>query len=585
VRTASHIRERFIKANGVHYTPQALASFLADVTVRQSVFPADRTIAVLDPACGDGCLLRAVANSVNAKVRKQLQLIGYETDPYAAASAEANLNDLGVAGTDIRTGDFLESVISSRGNVSLGPLFAASGTTAEQFDIVISNPPYVRTQVLGAKRSQQLADFFELGGRIDLYHAFIKAISLVLRPEGVLGLLTSNRFMLIQSGASVRGLFRRVFDLRDLYDLGDTKLFDAAVLPAILVAKRRASASNATQCPFTRVYEIRNGNAKTQLAHVWSSVLEALKQSELGVIRTAEGNFQIERGELACGHDYRAPWSLSTPNIEAWLASVHAKRACCFGDIAQVRVGIKTTADAVFIRDDWDSLPEGIRPESELLRPLITHHVAARWLNDINLEHRKMVLYPHEEGRDGSKRPVNLAKYPRSRAYLEQHRQRLEERKYVIEAGRQWYELWVPQQPKDWSRAKVVYPDISEHPRFFLDTTGAVVNGDCYWITLNDGVFQEWLYLVLAVANSTFITTYYDTVFHNKLYAGRRRFMTQYVRQFPLPEINTPEARRIIEILSDAAASRSDTVIDCNAEENLDNLVWSSFGLRKEVVR
>ena len=53
--------------------------------------------------------------------------------------------------------------------------------------------------------------------------------------------------------------------------------------------------------------------------------------------------------------------------------------------------------------------------------------------------------------------------------------------------------------------------------------------------------------LMAAVANSTFITRYYDIVFHNKLYAGRRRFMAQYVSQFPLPDLHAPISREIVK--------------------------------------
>ena len=72
-----------------------------------------------------------------------------------------------------------------------------------------------------------------------------------------------------------------------------------------------------------------------------------------------------------------------------------------------------------------------------------------------------------------------------------------------------------------------------------MDQSGAVVNGDCYWSKLRLDVDPDWLYLMLAVANSEVATTYYDTVFHNKLYAGRRRFMTQYVKEFPLPKLDS----------------------------------------------
>lgn len=507
-----------------------------------------------------------------------MRLVGYETDTTAAANASARLRELGVSAVDIRIGDFLDVVYAAR--PFDGPSLFSSGPTAtEQYDLVISNPPYVRTQALGAVRAQQLADRFGLAGRVDLYHAFVKAISSVLRPGGVLGLLTSNRFMLVQSGATVRELLRKDFSLRDLYDLGDTKLFTAAVLPAIVVAERGPTTSRG-RCSFTRVYEIRNRSGNmARWRRTPDSVLDFLRNGAVGDVHAAEGHFRVERGELDDASDISAPWSLSSSDTRDWLEAVRKRRAATFGSVAQVRVGIKTTADTAFIRDDWAVLPERVRPEPELLKPLITHHVAARW-KALEGSQRK-VLYPHEQGPTGERRTVDLDRYPRARAYLEGHRGRLESRRYVVEAGRHWYEIWVPQQPRDWQVPKVVYPDISEEPRFFLDRSGAVVNGDCYWITLNPGVSEDYLLLLLAVANSTFITAYYDTVFHNKLYAGRRRFMTQYVREFPLPDIRSRQAKRIVSIL--AAIEEEGAVSEAVATE-LDSLVWASFGLTPKAV-
>ena len=67
--------------------------------------------------------------------------------------------------------------------------------------MVIANPPYVRTQVMGAKKAQALARQFGLTGRVDLSYAFAMGMTAVLKPNGVLGLLTSNRFLTIKSGA------------------------------------------------------------------------------------------------------------------------------------------------------------------------------------------------------------------------------------------------------------------------------------------------------------------------------------------------------------------------------------------------
>ena len=110
-------------------------------------------------------------------------------------------------------------------------------------------------------------------------------------------------------------------------------------------------------------------------------------------------------------------------------------------------------------------------------------------------------------------------------------------------ANRKWYEIWVPQNPEAWKHRKIVFRDISEKPQFWLDDTGAIVNGDCYWIDINPDTVDDVVYLALAVANSSFIEKFYDVKFNNKLYSGKRRYQTQYVEQFPIPYYGSNEAK------------------------------------------
>jgi adenine-specific DNA-methyltransferase len=440
----------------------------------------------------------------------------------------------------------------------------------------VANPPYVRTQVLGSHRSRQLARQFDLTGRVDLYHAFVKAMAATLKPGGVLGLLTSNRFLTVKSGAALRRLFRTEFEVEEVYDMGDTKLFDAAVLPVVVVC-RRNSPSATSRCAFVRVYEYRNDQTPPLADHSCRSALDALLDRRVkGIVRTPKGTYTVERGTLLAGGPEDV-WSLTTPESREWLRVVQSNRECSFGDLSVVRVGIKTTADKVFLRNDWSSLPVEQQPEDPLLRPLITHSIAGRWRPD-RPPGVARVLYPHMV-KDGKRVPIALDDYPRASNYLTAYRQRLQRRKYVMDAGRQWYEIWVPHNPDEWQRPKIVFPDIAEVPRFFLDRSGAVVNGDCYWITLKNGIEEGWLLMMLAVANSSFITKYYDVVFHNKLYAGRRRFMTQYVKEFPLPAIHSRVGRQIVAL----GSTLVDGLGESGDEDSINSLVWEAFGLREEI--
>lgn len=580
----AHLDETTRKSTGAHYTPWELATFLAEVTLSRRAKNVGSTVRVLDPACGDGTLLCAIAASATQALRARMELTGYETDAVALEEARERLEHLEVKAVALQNADFLEAACDEYTN-ELSPSLFSKCDEAKQgevlFDVVISNPPYVRTQVLGADRSRQLASRFQLTGRVDLYHAFVCAICAVLNPGGMLGLLTSNRFMLIQSGASTRALLRKNFRLRDLYDLGDTKLFKAAVLPAILVGERANGSSNPiVKCPFTRVYEMRRTPTSNPRSSKSASVLSALREGLSGPIVTPGGKYLIERGQLAAPADHSLPWSLDSPSSREWLARIQEKRDVTFGEVANIRVGLKTTADKIFVRDDWHELSDEERPEDELLHPLITHHIAERWSLGSPRQVRRKVLYPHTEDGFGNKTLIDLHVYPRAKRYLESHRTALESRKYLIDAGRQWFEIWVPQRPRDWRLPKVVFPDIAASPRFFFEGDGYIVNGDCYWITLKPGMDRKWLMLLLAVANSSFIERYYDTVFHNKLYAGRRRFMTQYVKLFPLPPLHACESTKIIAIVEKMLSESANRADWANDERQLDDLVSSAFGLR-----
>ena len=94
---------------------------------------------------------------------------------------------------------------------------------------------------------------------------------------------------------------------------------------------------------------------------------------------------------------------------------------------------------------------------------------------------------------------------------------------------------------------------------------------------------EDLLWLALCVANSSFIETFYDVKFNNRLYAGRRRFITQYVEKFPLPEPSTEGSQKMVE-MAKAIYSKKNYEETTGMQSELDSLVWRAFGLRKKVL-
>lgn len=562
------------KAGGATYTPKNLADFVASQILRASHGTKSRDpIRVLDPATGDGELLISLLEQLDRPGVGAIEVHGFETDVRALNIVTARIKQsFPKVALHLAHGNFLEFVLDQARPHDNGGLFQQD--VAPSYDLIIANPPYVRTQIMGAGQAQLLAGQFGLAGRIDLYYAFIVGMAHVLKPGGVGGIIVSNRFMTTKSGGVVRQAILKHFNVRHVWDLGDTKLFDAAVLPAVLLVERQEGKQQTT-ADFTSIYATTD--APTEQA---TDVIGALAYD--GVVAVKDGrHFVVKNGKLDTSVATDMVWRVATVAGDEWLAAVKANTWRHFGDIGKIRVGVKTCADKVFIRSDWDSMPEETRPE--LLRPLTTHHVA-RQFRACATKKSRHILYPHESV-NGRRRAVDLAAYPKARAYLEQHRETLEGRTYVVEGGRQWYEIWVPQDPSSWDAPKLVFRDISEVPTFWLDLDGSIVNGDCYWLVSERPQDAELLWLAAAVANSSFIEAFYDHSFNNKLYAGRRRFITQYVEWFPLPDPALPQSRSIIamakQIYDGIGSSKSDALA-----AELDGLIWKAFGVAsKEVVR
>jgi len=556
------------KATGAHFTPPELARHVAK-RLADLIASIEGPIRVLDPACGDGNLLRAMAEVLPKKIQRRVTLIGIENDDASFTALTSGTNQFGACAADLIKGDFLEFFED-------GDLFGAPQELAP-VDVIVANPPYVRTQVLGAKRSKDLANRFGLSGRVDLYQAFLVAMAKRLRPGGILGVITSNRFLTTKGGMATRRFLRANFELIEIVDLGDTKLFEAAVLPALVFARKCRKTPLAKPHPkFVRIYEYRDCDASC--AESAQSVLDCLDSSTSGLFQTNGITYRVARGELSIPNDDTRSWTMLTDYEGRFIARLDAVSKCRLGDVAKVRVGIKTTADDVYVRRDWHTLPDALRSEEKYLRPLLSQENAAKWRPRDSDDCQKRVLYTHEVV-EGCRRAIAFDKSSPTWQYLLAHKEKLESRKYVIDAGRSWYEIWVPQDPSAWNRPKIVFPDISPEPRFFLDRKGHIVDGNCYWITTYDPLDEDLLLLILGVANSSLMTRYHDLAFQNKLYSQRRRHLTQYVVEYPLPDRRIPASIEIVELARQLSAGTTTRDDQLSLELRLDGLVPLAFGI------
>lgn len=115
------------KLRGGYYTPELIATFLAEWSITKS------TGTVLEPSCGDGNILCAVAERLK-KSNSAAKVIGIELTEREAQKAKERLKNAGATNSfSVLTGDFFDHA-------------ARLLEQESEFDVVIGNPPFVRYQ-------------------------------------------------------------------------------------------------------------------------------------------------------------------------------------------------------------------------------------------------------------------------------------------------------------------------------------------------------------------------------------------------------------------------------------------------------
>jgi SAM-dependent methyltransferase len=168
------------KRLGAWYTPPELVSTVVDRVVTSEFVRSrsGRALHVLDPACGDGRFLAAVAQRVRA-AGGECELVGVDIDPAAVRAARADVARADIVHADALTHDF----------------------AGRRFDVVIGNPPFLSQMASATTRggtssrsggpyADTAVEFLALAGEVVEPHG--GRVALVL-PQSILAARDAQR--------------------------------------------------------------------------------------------------------------------------------------------------------------------------------------------------------------------------------------------------------------------------------------------------------------------------------------------------------------------------------------------------------
>ncbi|NES25379.1 MAG: N-6 DNA methylase [Symploca sp. SIO3E6] len=179
--------------------------------------------------CGNS-LLSVEKNLLNyqvfAELEQQKQEYFEETDPDRKTNLRATIQGLihTITNQD-KTFDF---------EVYFSEVFQQNGG----FDVVIGNPPYVRQEKIKHLKGQLKKLYTSYTGTADLYVFFYEQGLNLLRENGVLTYISSNKWFRAAYGKKLRQFITREAQLQQIIDFGDAPVFAAIAYPTITILQK-----------------------------------------------------------------------------------------------------------------------------------------------------------------------------------------------------------------------------------------------------------------------------------------------------------------------------------------------------------
>ncbi|RZN38791.1 MAG: hypothetical protein EFT35_04360 [Methanophagales archaeon ANME-1-THS] len=364
-----------------------------------------------------------------------------------------------------------------------------------QYDYVVENPPYVRTQAFEKSKDYIRKNYESAYGNFDMYVPFMERSINWLYDDGKFGIIVSNMFANRDYGTKLRDFIINHCIIEQYIDFGASGVFEEVTnYPVIIIFKKGANEENLIKC--LRVAS-RTDRIIDEIRHLVQE--KAYSNDHLDI-------FEYDQALLDSG-----PWKLMPKDENVVFKKIEKNANCVLMDVCDSQLNIKeatrTGANEVYILTE-DKIKK-YKLEEELLIPKIKGgEEIKRW--NIAWD-GGYILFPYKL-ENGDFVPINLDQYPFIRSYLIPYKEKLEKRRLfnqtIIQQGKNWFELW---NPLPYNRLKIVYPEISNVNSFAFDEYGFYCVGKCFIIYLRSDERKDYLY-TLGLLNSKVLEFYFKHV-------------------------------------------------------------------------
>lgn len=379
-----------------------------------------------------------------------------------------------------------------------------------QFDCVIGNPPYLKTEDVRNAEPVEY-DFYKRPGhyrtaykQFDKYYLFLeRIIQQIMKPGGVCGLVVSRKFTHVESGKKVRELLARETQVTRLVDFGNTQMFQGRTTYTCLLYFTK-SQPDAEEIPL--VYETIH-----------------TPQDWLRQYAPNAAAMQLPRRYVSGEHAWILP---GTPE-ELDLLQALSANTVLLGDVTDIFNGIQTSRNSVYVLTGWqDDGADTIsflhqdhmwQIEKAILKPFYEGRVA-ELRSFYPLPETAWIIYPYHIVVENDRFTAALipphilqSDYPLAYAWLNHHQSALTRRDVSPKPVHpdEWYRYGRQQALVAFeNRIKIIVGVNSLGDKYVLDETNTLLAsggtaGECAIAAFRDGVRQSLydLHFIHALLN------------------------------------------------------------------------------------
>ena len=426
------------------------------------------------------------------------------------------------------------------------------------FDIVIGNPPYIQLQNNGGELAQLYApcNYKTYARTGDIYCLFYERGYQLLKPNGHLCYITSNKWMRAGYGEKTREFFANNTNPMLLIDFAGVKIFESATVDTNILLFAKAANEHKTLCAVT------NKQNKDSVKNL--SVF-------------------VQQSGSVCEFSNSDSWVILSPIEQSIKRKIEAVGTPLKDWDIQINYGIKTGFNDAFVinTEKRDEILSNCQTEderkrtAELIRPILRGRDIKRY--GYNWANLWLIYIPwhfplqFDESITGASEKAEIAfqeQYPAVYQHMLKYKEPLSKRNKAETGIRyEWYAMqrWGAKYWEDFSKPKIVYMEIQTDnptegypfPCFSFDERNSIALNTAY-IMCSDSVDVRYILGVLNSSVGRMMARFYVTQLQERQF----RMLAQYLANFPISQATSSVQNKIIECVQECLSHETENVKD-----------------------